>query len=38
MEQNMVIAGEVYDKVTLKPDFSEDDQFKACAWFIENEK
>uniref|UniRef100_A0A2N9EQR9 Myb/SANT-like domain-containing protein n=1 Tax=Fagus sylvatica TaxID=28930 RepID=A0A2N9EQR9_FAGSY len=31
-------AGEVYDEITAIPDLSEDEELKACAWFIENEK
>uniref|UniRef100_A0A2N9EKA0 Uncharacterized protein n=1 Tax=Fagus sylvatica TaxID=28930 RepID=A0A2N9EKA0_FAGSY len=29
---------EVYDEITAIPDLSEDEELKACAWFIENEK
>jgi hypothetical protein len=31
-------AGEVYDEITAIPNFSEDEELKTCAWFIENEK
>jgi hypothetical protein len=28
----------VYDEITAIPDLSEDEELKACSWFIENEK
>jgi hypothetical protein len=31
-------AGEVYDEIIAILDLSEDEELKACAWFIENEK
>ncbi|KAM1140552.1 hypothetical protein ACFX13_041315 [Malus domestica] len=29
---------EVYDEVNAIPDLSEEEQIKACAWLIENDK